>query len=240
MMVIESLTNSKVKNWVKLSKRSEREEQGLFLVESENLINEAYELGILKEVISTTCTNYDVDSYQVTEDIMKKISTLVNVPRIMGVVEIVNNCTISGNVIMLDRVQDPGNLGTVIRSAVAFGFKSIILGDGCCDVYNDKVIRASEGMIFKVNILRGNLVDYVKVLKDMDYDVLATSVVNGKVVSDVMSDKYAIIFGNEGSGVSEELINISDERIYIPMNKECESLNVGVAASIIMYEMGHI
>ena len=240
MMVIESLTNSKVKNWVKLSKRSEREEQGLFLVESENLINEAYELGILKEVISTTRTNYDVDSYQVTEGIMKKISTLVNVPRIMGVVEIVNNCTISGNVIMLDRVQDPGNLGTVIRSAVAFGFKSIILGDGCCDVYNDKVIRASEGMIFKVNILRGNLVDYVKVLKDMDYDVLATSVVNGKVVSDVMSDKYAIIFGNEGSGVSEELINISDERIYIPMNKECESLNVGVAASIIMYEMGHI
>jgi len=140
---------------------------------------------------------------------------------------------------MLDDIQDPGNLGAIIRSAVAFNIDTIILSNNTVDLYNSKVIRSTQGMMFKLNIIRTDLKEMIKELKEKNYHILATNVTNGKNIKELeKTEKLCIIMGNEGNGVSQELLNMSDEYIYIKMNEECESLNVAVATSIILYELG--
>ena len=143
---------------------------------------------------------------------------------------------IQGNVCLLDNIQDPGNLGTIIRSAVAFDIKTIILSNDSVDLYNDKVIRASEGMLFHINIIRMDLKDAIKELKEKNYTIYGTDVIKGTTLKEIaFDDKTAITIGNEGQGMKEELKKLSDKMIHIPIN--CESLNAGVAASIIFYEV---
>ena len=148
-----------------------------------------------------------------------------------------NSNNIKGNVIMLDGLQDPGNVGTIIRSAVAFNFDTIIVGNNTVDIYNEKVLRASEGMIYNVNIIKKDLVDSIMDLKLKGYTIIGTKVDNGKKIEDITCNKYAFIVGNEGNGISDEILDMCDEYIYIDMNKKCESLNVGIASSIVMYEI---
>lgn len=139
--------------------------------------------------------------------------------------------------LLLDGIQDPGNLGTIIRSAVAFDIDSIIINDKCVDPYSAKVIRSTQGLIFKINLSIKNLDEFVKTIKGK-IPILATKVTGGKSLKSLEKiSEFAIIMGNEGNGVSQSLLDICDEYLYIPMNKECESLNVGVAASIILYEL---
>ncbi len=239
MIKIQSLTNDKVKGWCKLSKKKFRDESGLFIVESEHLVKEALSLGLVKEIItSRDYDRKDVTVYQVNKDILKKISNLDNAPDMMAVVNMPKKNKVTGNILILDRIQDPGNLGTMIRSSVALGFETIILSDDSVDIYNDKVIRASEGMFFKINILRGDLLEIIPKLQIDGYLIYGTNVVNGRVLKDIKKDnKLAIVIGNEGSGVSSKVANLCDDNIYIPINKNCESLNAAVAASIIMYEV---
>ena len=140
---------------------------------------------------------------------------------------------------MLDDVQDPGNVGTIIRSAVAFGFDTVVLSNSSVSKYNDKVIRATQGMLFKVNVLTTNLLDFIPKLKNSGYEVYGTNVINGISVKDIKNvNKIAVIMGNEGAGVSDGVSKLADKNLYINMNDSCESLNVSVAASIIMYELG--
>ncbi len=239
MVKITSLNNEKVKEWVKLSKKKYRDATGLFLVESEHLVQEAIKLDIVKEIITEEEREWSgIPVYVVTKDILKKISNLECAPKMMAVVKIVNAKEIKGRVLILDHIQDPGNLGTMLRSAVAFGFNSIILSEDTVDVYNDKVIRASEGMIFKLNIVRGNIKDIIKELKKNNYTVYGTDVVNGKLVQDIAKEELlAVVIGNEGQGVDKEVKELCQENIYIPIKDNCESLNAAVAASIIMYEI---
>ena len=144
---------------------------------------------------------------------------------------------INGNVLVLDGLQDPGNLGTIIRSAVAFNVDTIILSKDTVDLYNPKVVRSTQGMNFHINIIRRDLEHEINTLKEKGYTVYSTDVINGKNIKNVkVNGKYAIIMGNEGNGVRENIKNLSDEKLYIKMNNDCESLNVGVATSIILYE----
>ena len=139
---------------------------------------------------------------------------------------------------ILDNIQDPGNLGTIIRSCVAFNVDTLIISDNSVDLYNPKVLRATQGMIFHLNIIVTNLIKIIKELKDEGYKVAGTNVVNGTLVSEFeKKERFAIIMGNEGNGVSSEVSKLIDENIYIPISQTCESLNVGVAASIILYEL---
>ena len=134
-------------------------------------------------------------------------------------------------------MQDPGNLGTIIRSGVAFNVDTIIINDKCADPYSDKTIRASQGMIFKTNIVKRNLEEFTKEIKGK-IPIYGTKVTNGKNIKNLEKiSKFAIIMGNEGQGVSKKLLDLCDDYLYIPMNKKCESLNVGVATSIILYEL---
>ena len=239
-MLITSLDNNKIKKYEKLKIKKYRDEERLFLVEGEHLVEEAFKNGKLVDLLVLDGYNYDIDFLytSVTYQVMKKLSDVKSTPKVIGVVKMNDTSLIKGNkILMLDDIQDPGNLGTIIRSSVAFNISDIILSNNSVDLYNDKVIRASQGMIFKINIIRSDLVKVINELKSNDYLIYGTSVKNGIDVRNIKTDKYAIIMVNEGSGVKKELLDLCDKNIYIKMDENCESLNVGVAASIIIYEL---
>ena len=237
-MRIESLNNSKVKEWSKLKEKKYRDQLGLFLVEGDHLLNRAILKDQVVEIISIdeTLEIPGIPFYLVTKEIMKKLSCQVTSTKIIGVCQKNQEKEIMGLVCLLDNIQDPGNLGTIIRSAVAFNFNTIILSNDSVDLYNDKVIRASEGMIFDLNIVRRDIHKIVGELKTKGYKIYGTDVLKGiELKNMVFGDKTAIIIGNEGRGMSEELKLLCDEMIHISIN--CESLNASVAASIIFYEV---
>lgn len=237
-MTITSLDNKKIKEVVKLQNKKYRDEKGLFIIETLNLINEAYSLGVLKEIykLESYDLKIDVDIYDVTESVMNKIKQ-VKTSKVIGIAYKKSNNEIVGNkILLLDGVSDPGNLGTIIRSAVGFDIDTIVLSKDSVDLYNDKVIRASEGAIFKINIIREDLIKVINLLNKKNIPIYKTDVNNGDLVENIPKDKYAIIIGSEGNGISEEINNLVENSIHIKTNN-IESLNVGVATSIILYEL---
>ena len=238
-MIYTSIENEKIKEIEKLKDKKYRKISGDFLIEGEHLINEAYKSGYLKKLIklSTNTFELDVETMVVSEKVLKHLSFLES-PTIIGVCTQKNDKIQGNKLLLLDNIQDPGNLGTIIRSAVAFNVDTIILSDDTVDLYNEKVVRATQGLIFKTNIVRKNLDSIIMQLKKEKYKVYATNVNGGKSLKNIeRCEKFAIIMGNEGSGVKTSLLEACDEYLYIDMNKNCESLNVGVATSIILYEL---
>lgn len=235
-MRIESLQNKKVKELVKLYQNKKyRDEENLFIIEGYHMVKEAYDAKLLKEVYSLDEIDFDFDNVTlISKEILAKVTDVVTPQGIIGVCNKKTNFNLSNRVLLLDNIQDPGNLGTLIRSAVGFGFSSIILDD-CVDVYNPKVIRSTQGAIFKVDIKKESIIDFIK--NNVDYVVYGTSLQNGVNLSSVEDniDKLGIILGNEGNGVRKEILDITNKNIFIEINN-LESLNVGVAGSIIMYK----
>ena len=214
------------------------------LVETYHLVEEAFNNNLLEEVfiLEDYKFNLDIKTNIINESVMKKLSSTDTIPGIVGVVRKKEEKDIIGNkILLLDRIQDPGNLGTIIRSAVAFNVDTIILSDDTVDLYNSKVLRSAQGMIFHTNILRGNLKDYIKELKEKDFVIYGTDVNDGISLKDIGKiEKFALIVGNEGNGITPEIRELCDKFIYIDMVKSVDSLNVGVACSIILYEMSDI
>lgn len=236
--MIESINNEKIKKYSKLLQKKYRDETGLFIVSTDHLVKEALKRNLVVEtfLLENKENEYGNVTY-VTENVMKKLTNLKTLPSVVAIVKKQKEKEIKGNVIMLDSIQDPGNVGTIIRSAVAFNIDTIVLGDNTVDIYNEKVLRASEGMIFNINVIKRHLVDSIMDLKVKGYTIVGTKVDNGKDIRDIKLDKYALLVGNEGSGVSNELLDLCDFYAYIKMNEKCESLNVGVATSIIIHEL---
>lgn len=235
-MKLTSVSNEKVKYWVNLKDKKFRDKEGVFLIEGDHLIEEAKKNNLIKYTISMV--NEDAD-YYVTREIMEKISHQKSISLNVAVCGFLKENSIGGNVLILDNLQDPGNLGTIIRSAVAFGIDTIIIGDTCVDLYNPKVIRSTEGMIFNLNIIRRNLKEIIPILKNLGYKIVGTDVNKGKDIRKIDKENIAVVIGNEGNGLSEDIKALCDEFIYIKMDAKCESLNAGVAASIIMYEVSY-
>lgn len=240
-MVITSLDNSKIKKYLKLKTKKYRDNFKLYLVETDNLIKEAINNNCLVDLLALdgSINKYDFNITYVSKEIIKKLSSLDTTSNFIGVVkkkEMSNN--FGNRILILDDIQDPGNLGTIIRSSVAFNITDIILSTNSVDLYNDKVIRSSEGMIYKINIIRTDLIKVINKLKENNYLILGTNVRNGVDVKEVNSSRFALIMGNEGKGVKEEILNLCDKNLYIKMNKNCESLNLGVATGILLYELG--
>lgn len=237
--MIESKDNKKIKYINKLRNNKFMCEEEKFIVEGKHLVMEAYQAGILLETYSLDDVNYGVENIRVSQNIMNYISTLPSSSNVLGICKFTIDKTLGSKIIILDNVQDPGNIGTIIRSANAFGFDSVILGIGSAFKYNEKLIRASQGMLFKTNVISSDIEKLIPFLKNNGYNVYGTDVVNGINVSDVKTnDKIAVILGNEGTGISQNIKNMVDKNIYVKINETCESLNVAVAASIIMYEIG--
>lgn len=239
-MNIESINNSRVKSWIKLKEKKYRDQTSTFLIEGDHLLKEALKMGLVQEIIALD-DSFLVDGipyYIVSDAIMKKITNQVSISRVVAVVRKMESKEITGNVCILDNIQDPGNLGSIIRSAVAFNIETIILSNDTVDLYNDKVIRASEGMIFNLNFVKGYLKELISKLKNQGYKIYGTNVNNGELLKKLdFSQKTGIIMGNEGQGMKKELEEYCDNMINIPISNECESLNVAVAASVIFYEI---
>lgn len=234
-MIIESLNNEKIKYYTKLQNKKYREEAGLYIAPGEHLVREAIALNLTKEVflLEGEENTYGNVTY-VKETVMKKLSGLESAPKVLAVVRKNVSNEITGNVVILDDLRDPGNIGTIIRSAVAFNYETVIISPNSADVYNIKTIRATEGMLYKVNIVIKELNEVITELKNNDYKIIGTDVQKGTHPYKIVG-KHALIIGSEAKGMSNNVKDLCDEFFYIPMNKKCESLNAGVSASILMY-----
>lgn len=240
-MEITSLTNDKVKQWVRLQDKKQRDKQQLFLVEGEHLVEEAMRFNLIEYLIVEIGFAYDCKDYQtyyVSSEIMKKISASVSGSKVIACCHFMqSNDNMHNKVIALDGVQDPGNLGMIIRSAIAFGYRDIILSNASVDIYNDKVIRSTQGALFQMNVVRGNIKDILLSKQEEGYHVYGTALKNAKSLQQVTKqDKHILVFGHEGKGISKEILALTNTNIFIEM-ENFESLNVAAAASICMYEM---
>jgi len=239
-MLYTSIENKKIKSIKKLNDKKYRDIDNIFLIEGEHLILEAKKNNILESVIALEGyeLNVDFDIDYASLNVLKYITNLNTPPKVIGVCRKIKSRDIKGNVVVLDGIQDPGNLGTIIRSCVAFNIDTLLLSKNTVDLYNPKVVRATQGMLFNINIVVCDIKEEIQKLKENGYYVFGTDVNNGKTLKSIeKKSQFVIIMGNEGNGMSDEIKTICDDFLYIDMNKNCESLNVGVATSIILYEL---
>ena len=236
------LTNNEIKLIKKLKDKKYRKAEGLFLVEGgklcEELLNAKYQI---KYTITSNAFKYnDFPNVCIVDyDVIKSISTTETPQDIVCVAYIPKqeSSTPKGNSLILDGLQDPGNIGTLIRSAMAFKFEDIYFID-CPDIYSEKVVRASMGGVFKINSHIATRDEVIANKRDI-CEILISTTLNG----DKMPKKYlpnsriGVIIGNEGNGVSPELISACDKAVTLPMTDKVESLNAGVAGSIMMFEI---
>lgn len=236
---ISSKQNTKIKEIGKLiSDNSYRKERKEFVIEGFHLLEMALEDRLVKAIFSLEpLKNIDekITNYIVSEDILKKISTQKNPQGVVAICSMRKEKEIShNNVLYLDGVSDPGNLGTLLRTALAFSFKDVILSKGSVSLYNEKTISSSQGAIFRLNIISGDEQNLIN-LKEKGYKILATEIKGSVELKNIKkSDKQVLILGNEAHGVNEKILNLADERIRIDIN-EIESLNVAICGAIMMH-----
>ena len=239
-MLITSLNNERVKELVKLKDKKYRDNNKVFFVEGYDIVLEAHKNGVIRELYVLEGTNVNIDEpvTYVSYDVMKKISDMESISEYYAVCNKIEEDAIGDRIIVLDGIQDPGNLGTIIRSAVAFNFDTVVISKNTVDLYNPKVIRSTKGMLFNINVIVRNLEVF---LNEIDgYTIYGTDVLNGNDICDEdVPSKVALVIGNEGRGISDSVKCLCNKFIYIDMNNDCESLNASVAASILMYEVNN-
>ena len=242
-MLITSLDNDRIKGYIKLKDRKYRKKTNTFIVEGRHLVLEAYKAGKIIELIleKDEVLPLDLPVVYVTNEIISKISEMECPSTVMALCRMDNNEDVKGNkLLLLDGIQDPGNLGTIIRSSLAFNVDTIVLSPDCVDLYNPKVIRSTQGMLFGLNIIRSELETVIEKLKQQEIPVYGTNVEYGEDVTCLKSKdkkRYGLIMGNEGQGVRREILDMCDKYLFIDMNEKVESLNVAVATSILLYEL---
>ena len=256
MYEINSKNNNKIKDLIKLRDDSKfRNDKSLFYVEGERIICDTpndllYALFVKKSKLksfSSIINKIDEDIvYIVNDEIFDKIKDTTNSQGIIGIVKynIINSIDNSflnriSNCLILDNVSDPGNLGTIIRLAEATNIALIILCNDCCNVYNTKVIRSCMSSIFRTNIyISKDIISDINLLKKSDFKIYSTVLdVNSKHFNKVnYNNKSAFVFGNEANGINNKILEITDEKIFIPMCGSIQSLNVASAVTVICYE----
>lgn len=254
MQVITSKENEQIKQIRKLKDKKYRDEMGLYIVEGIKTVNEAIaeEADIQTIVISDDSNEqeelkkkmlYEVAKYNiiyVSEKVFEFISEVMHPQGILAVIKKKAEAEINYNedlIVFLDNIQDPGNLGTIIRTVDSIGLSQILLSKGTVDPYSPKVVRSTMSGIFRVNEIE--IEDTIHTLKEMKkhgYRIVATSLETNKNIYDISYNKTVIIIGNEANGVSKEVLEIADEKIKIPMIGKTESLNASVATGIVLYE----
>jgi RNA methyltransferase, TrmH family len=249
------LSKNRAKFILSLQKKKERDEEGLYLIEGDKLVREFLAAGIRfhsilakPEFIRSLSQDLLVNAGEITEvsyDELKLISTLKTPHNALAVVPIPGTVMhideICGSLnAALDFVQDPGNLGTIIRAAAWFGVKNIICSENCVDVYNPKVIQSTMGAILHVNVFYCNLKNLLDQLRNKNVPVFGTLLEGTSIYENKLDDKGIILLGNESKGISDELKSYITDRIRIPgtntVTTGIESLNVGMAASVVFSE----
>ncbi|GGE76623.1 TrmH family RNA methyltransferase [Priestia taiwanensis] len=246
MKRIDSIQNGSIKTWKKLHTKKERDKVGKFLVEGFHLVEEALKAEVVETVLIIEDITFpsgwkmdNADVVIVTKDIMQVLSETETPQGIIAVCQKGDVADIDlqgGTYLLLDAVQDPGNIGTMIRTADAAGVRAVIIGNGSVDVYNSKAIRSTQGSLFHVPVIKGDLKEWITKLQVNGVKVYGTSLHEAKPYQEVaVEGPAALIVGNEGSGVQEEVLVMTDENLYIPIHGRAESLNVAVACGILLY-----
>ncbi|MGL5977935.1 MAG: TrmH family RNA methyltransferase [Erysipelotrichaceae bacterium] len=239
-MEILSTQNARIKHWAKYHDKKTRDTDQRFLVEGEHLVQEALSKQRLETLLVlqgvTLPFAFSGECIEVSEAVMSKLSQTKSQVPCIGVVRMEATPPQKlQRVVLLDGVQDPGNMGTILRSALAFGYDKIYISNECVDIYNDKVVRSTQGALFHIAIERCDLMEAVWMLKENGFTVYATDLQAAKRLQDTQTpEKLALVFGNEGQGVSQEVIQAANQNIIVEM-ATFESLNVAVAAGICMH-----
>ena len=262
MQVITSKDNSIIKHIKKLKEKKYRDENNEYIIEGIKLIKEAIQekakikqiiicedceknLGIDKELIYEIAKE---NCIYVTKKIFESITDVTNPQGILAIIE-KNNIEVQINnniqeinlkediIVALDGVQDPGNLGTILRTVDSIGLTQILVSKDTADSYNPKVVRSTMGAIFRIKIIEcENLENTLKMLKEKKFSILATSLQTKNSIYDVDYNKTVVVIGNESKGVTENIQKIADKKVKIPMLGKTESLNASVATGIVLYE----
>ena len=239
MNQITSVNNPLIIETAKLKIKKYRDQQKTFLVEGYHLVEESFRAKLLTKVFALKSEDLDKFScggYLVNEAIIAKLSSTKTPQPIIGVVAMPKTESIDfKSILLLDRLQDPGNLGTIIRSSAALGMDAIIASNDTVDCYNEKVIRSTQERFFDSHPL-SRFEKEIGKLKEKGFKIYGTGLAGGIVPKPVLkTERYALVLGNEAKGVSQEINEFVDQMLMIPMQNGVESLNVGVAAGILMY-----
>lgn len=253
MEELTSVHNQHVKDWKKLATKKFRRQSGLYLLDGWHLVNEAVKAGIaIVQLIGTAdqlkqhqeLFSHAENIYSVTEEIMKHITETVTPQGIAAVVALPDahrlpQQPLNGAWLLLDRVQDPGNVGTMVRTADAAGFAGVVVGNRSADLYGPKVVRSMQGSQFHLQLFEGDLRKWIDDFKQVGAPVYGTQLnPQAQNFRDVHPGKtFALIMGNEGQGMSDQLLKETTTNLYIPMRGEAESLNVAVSAGILMFQL---
>lgn len=255
MQTITSKDNELIKHIRKLKDKKYRDESNEYVVEGVKLVEEAVkENAKIKQIIvcEDTTRTYEIPTHimleiakyeciSVSDKIFNIITQVTNPQGIMAIIEKnAQNAKIDYTqdiIVVLDDVQDPGNLGTILRTVDSIGLNQIIVSKGTADAFNSKVVRSTMGAIFRIKIIEvENLVQEIKEMRKHHFKLMVTSLQTKNSIYDIDFNKKIIVIGNEANGVSKEIQDMADEKAKIPMLGRTESLNASVAAGVVMYE----
>ncbi|MBE7030575.1 MAG: RNA methyltransferase [Ruminococcaceae bacterium] len=246
---IESGENAQIKAAKKLLEKKGRDRAGAFLIEGKRLVEDALRLGAQVTALfaadgADVPQGVSCDVFRLPERLFATLKTTVNSQGILGVVKNLDRPITPSSfenlsfAVYLDCVSDPGNLGTIIRTADAAGAEAVVLSKGCVDLYNPKVARATMASLFAVPVYREQTYgEGLETLLNAGFDAVAGSLEATESCFDAdLTGKCAIVVGNEANGVSDAVLARCDRKVIIPMRGGAESLNAAVACGVLMYE----
>ena len=255
MQTITSKDNELIKHIRKLKDKKYRDESNEYVVEGVKLVEEAVkENAKIKQIIvcEDTTRTYEIPTHimleiakyeciSVSDKIFNIITQVTNPQGIMAIIEKnAQNAKIDYTqdiIVVLDDVQDPGNLGTILRTVDSIGLNQIIVSKGTADAFNSKVVRSTMGAIFRIKIIEvENLAQAIKEMRKHHFKLMVTSLQTKNSIYDIDFNKKIIVIGNEANGVSKEIQEMADEKAKIPMLGRTESLNASVATGVVLYE----
>lgn len=260
--VITSKDNETIKHIKKLNEKKHRDEKQKYIIEGIKIVEEALqeraeiekiiickeslEANEIPETLIQKIEKYkseyecNCECIYVTEKIFKTLTQVTNPQGIIAIIKKKNTTKIDYSediIVILDDVQDPGNVGTILRTVDSIGLKQIIVSKGTADVYNPKVVRSTMGAIFRVNVIeKENIKKAIEEMQQNQYKLVVTSLQTENQIYNIDYNKKIIVMGNEANGVKKDIQDMADEKVKIPMLGKTESLNVSIATGIILYE----
>jgi len=245
--LIMSASNPKIKQIKKLQQKKYRQKEQRFLVEGPHLVEEAIQAGRAESLLQSESAKplaieTAMEPLFVSDEVMKGISATKTSQGWLAVCKLPDESfPTEGNLLFIDGVQDPGNLGTIIRTAEAAAIAGIIISEETVDPYNDKVIRSTQGAIFHLPIVRADLREQMIAQQQAGKVIIGTAMKGHHYREiDLESRDFGLLVGNEGAGVSNELLALTDENVTIPIVGQSESLNVAVATAILIYQWSNL
>ncbi len=239
-MLISSTDNPRVREWDKLKQGKYRDRLQLFIVEQPHMIEEAISAGVLDTLLvrESVDNRFDFPCITVSDSVMKKLSANSSLNDYLGICHYLKQQQPHGDCfIVLDNVQDPGNVGTIIRTAHCLGYDGIFMNKGCAGLYNSKTVQSSQGALFHIPIMIRDTVETISDLRKMGVSVTATSLKAEKSLQEKeKKERFALVFGNEGQGLTQNIEDVCDDLVRIEM-QNFDSLNVAVAMGICSFVM---